>query len=429
MTAPSAPVVWDVLEEHLDEAAFLWSQWERALASPVTTIARVAAGPEERLLAHLDGLALGGPVAAEQLLVPALGDDDPGKAFAAAAALAASGGLEAIRDVAPAEPGPGRVVSRALALTLPVGGERVLEGWLTDAGEPARAIALEALAFRGAVPAGALPRLLEGAAPRLMAAALRAAGDGGDGYRSAVEAFLRAEEVGVRDAALLAALRLGLRSALLASRRAVESGGAAPTLPLELLALCGDPDDLDRIGAAMGSAAQRRAAIWAAGLSGWPGAGDLCLPHLYDPELQRLAFEALSAIAGPAIARITGPEPGEGPDGAADPRDLLPAPEGELPMPDPELVESAWQRLRPGLAPGQRFLGGVPLAPEVLFRAFASGPTRRRHALGLELALRSRGEVRVETRAWAREQLRAQAAARVVGRADFGQPLSRILKA
>ena len=40
------------------------------------TLAEVAAGPAERLLAHIDALSLGGKAVAQKLLLPALEGDD-----------------------------------------------------------------------------------------------------------------------------------------------------------------------------------------------------------------------------------------------------------------------------------------------------------------------------------------------------------------
>ncbi|WP_254627626.1 hypothetical protein [Myxococcus sp. CA040A] len=48
-------VLVDVWEEHLDEEAFRWTQWERALVAPDFTLEETAKR-EERLLAHLDAL-------------------------------------------------------------------------------------------------------------------------------------------------------------------------------------------------------------------------------------------------------------------------------------------------------------------------------------------------------------------------------------
>src|SRR3990172_12448468 len=50
----------EIVEEHLDEAAFLYRRWESALRSPTVALADVACGPEELLLAQLDALAVAG---------------------------------------------------------------------------------------------------------------------------------------------------------------------------------------------------------------------------------------------------------------------------------------------------------------------------------------------------------------------------------
>ena len=80
-------VLWDVVEEHLDEASFLSEQWERALVSPDVILDGVADGPEERLLAHLDGLAIAGAKAGPRLLEPRFESEQPEEVFAAALAL------------------------------------------------------------------------------------------------------------------------------------------------------------------------------------------------------------------------------------------------------------------------------------------------------------------------------------------------------
>ena len=82
---------WDVVEEHLDEAGFLFGQWELALRSPSYTLSEIAEGPEARVLAHLDGLAVVGPRAVSDLLIPGLSADVPGVPFAAAFALLEGG--------------------------------------------------------------------------------------------------------------------------------------------------------------------------------------------------------------------------------------------------------------------------------------------------------------------------------------------------
>ena len=39
VAARQPPLVWDIYEEHLDEAAFLWREWETALTAAHYTLA------------------------------------------------------------------------------------------------------------------------------------------------------------------------------------------------------------------------------------------------------------------------------------------------------------------------------------------------------------------------------------------------------
>src|SRR5436190_720416 len=84
---PAAPATYipDILEEHIEELAFLWGQRQTAVRDPSYTI-RELAHLEERITAHLQGILAVGDVALP-LLEDALGGDDPSMIFAAAYAL------------------------------------------------------------------------------------------------------------------------------------------------------------------------------------------------------------------------------------------------------------------------------------------------------------------------------------------------------
>lgn len=87
-----AQILWDVVEEHLDEAEFLVEQWQSARRSPSDTLAELVAGPEMRLEAHVDGLRGNGPLALERVAWPVLeGGGEPQRVAAAALALLDSG--------------------------------------------------------------------------------------------------------------------------------------------------------------------------------------------------------------------------------------------------------------------------------------------------------------------------------------------------
>ena len=85
-------ILIDVIEEHLEEADFLWRQRRNALGDRGYNLDRLAE-LEERLLAHLDGLILA-EADAWDLLQPKLTEGDVGEAFAAAFVALASGEVD-----------------------------------------------------------------------------------------------------------------------------------------------------------------------------------------------------------------------------------------------------------------------------------------------------------------------------------------------
>src|SRR5256885_16615339 len=84
MPAP-ATYIPDILEEHVEELAFLWGQRQSAMRDPSYTI-RELTHLEERITAHLQGVLAVGEVALP-LLEDTLAAEDPHMVFAAAYAL------------------------------------------------------------------------------------------------------------------------------------------------------------------------------------------------------------------------------------------------------------------------------------------------------------------------------------------------------
>lgn len=80
-------ILWDVVEEHLDEAEFLVELWQGARRSPQYTLAELADGPETRLLAHVDGVVESGPLALERVAWPGLDASEATRVAASALAL------------------------------------------------------------------------------------------------------------------------------------------------------------------------------------------------------------------------------------------------------------------------------------------------------------------------------------------------------
>jgi uncharacterized protein (TIGR02270 family) len=88
MSSEEELILWDVVEEHLDEAEFLVELWLAARRSPLYTLPELERGPEPRLVAHVDGLVLNGPLVLERVAWPVVEDPQAEPLRLAAAALA-----------------------------------------------------------------------------------------------------------------------------------------------------------------------------------------------------------------------------------------------------------------------------------------------------------------------------------------------------
>ena len=407
---PAPPLRWDVLEEHLDEAAFLHAQWERALRGPEYVLAEVVEGPEERLLAHLDGLVVGGRAAAERLLLPALEADEPDVAFAAAWALLASEDGDftgaVVAALGKAEPELAASIGRALMLAPRADVFGPLAPLLASGPPPAQAAALEVLAFRRRDPGANLAPLLRAQDASVRRAALRLARHvPARVHPQALELAVGAEEPEERNLAIAAGLVLGSRAAWEACEAAARDGGPGWAFPALAWALSGAPD-LAPLLAGLEDEARRADAIFALGFTGRVAAVDAVAPWLEDEALARLAGEAVSAVTGLVLESEFAAEPKRwDPDAEEDDEEDEPAgPEADLPAPEGQVVQAWWEHARTTLDPAARYLGGKPWSAEALVAALREGPMRRREALAFDLAVRTRGAVQLEPFAWAREQ-------------------------
>jgi uncharacterized protein (TIGR02270 family) len=310
----------DVLEEHLEELAFLWEQRERFIDSPDWTLESLQA-IEERAEAHLDGLRLGAGHSAE-LARPALIAGEIGVATAATFVLMSFGLPELENEIL-----------RALATAPPEGrnGIRVglrhcdierIGGQLSEiavSGEPSvRAAAVDILAFHRFPPPKGIATLLGDPDPEVRRLAFEAAGRfGGPWSYDIVQQALDGEIPALRVAALRASARMGLPGLDDTCRRA----GTRPQSPvpeaLEFLGVLGDPKDLAVLQNSIS-----RPDLAPAALAGLGALGSVAaIPALIDA----MADPALVKAAGRGFVRIT----------AAD------GIEAEEPLPPPEGLSDA----------------------------------------------------------------------------------------
>lgn len=429
---------WDLYEIHLEEAAFRWSQWEKALDAPDFTLEEVEE-LEEQAAAHLDALVLGGEPVARKLLEPALAAEEPELIVAAALALLGGeeppGAAAVLAALPTAEPPALAALQRALELAPTVPAELPLLLKKEDSPAELRAVVLDTLGAQALATAPLCTPFLTHPEPQVAAAALRAACRARLPLEPAVlQRALDSGEPALRDAALVAGLMAGHRSAWAACQSATGSHEPGGRLPLLLLGMGGEERDVKRLLELLQDTKLHPDVLWALGFSGRVAAADVCVELMREKPVAALAGEAFSAITGLRIA-----EQYAVPDEEADEKippleeedlnaDLAPSPEDALPLPQPDQVAAWWQESRRHLDARQRYLSGQPFTPLALLNALVSAPMRRRHALALELALRSRGSLQVPTRAFVARQVAAWKAARSAPDSSFSRPFAEGLR-
>lgn len=420
-------VLWDIIDEHLAEAAFLWRQRERALGSSDYTFAEVLEDDEARLIAHLEALWLSGERVARRVLKPALGEAEPGLAAAAGHAWLASGEPEALEqlwerllDTPEARPG----LLRALALGQHPLLDQVLLQRLSSAPEELLPSLLEVAALRGTDAGPMLAALASGSdSEPLLRAALRVARTTARPHGEAlIQRGLEDARPGVREAAIEAGLIHGLRSAWRACQRLVTSLKAVPRAALLALATGGGPRELELLAQAATIRELQAEVIWALGFSGRRAGADILLEELRKGEAPLRMAEAFAAITGVPMAGLVnvdaaadaleGEEPSEEAEGEE------PPPGGALPGPEPRdgavdvaALERWWRRERVRFGEG-RYWHGQPWTADTLVHLLLTGTMRLRPLFAWELAVRTRGGCVLETRGWCRSQLQTLREAR-----------------
>jgi uncharacterized protein (TIGR02270 family) len=406
------PILWDIYEEHLDEAAFLWGQWEDALVGANYTLDEVAEGPEERLLAHLDGLVLGGKPVAERLLLPALADDDVGKVSAAAWALLQAEDADHFETVSAAllsaEPPAYAAIARALELSHRADlVSRMTKLWASGDAR-LRGVILDVTATRDA--AWTRTQMAQSISAReapLLAAALRAARYAPDpAYASYVEYALGAEDPTVRAEAIATGFIMEISAVREACYREAQTSGNGCRLPLALLALA--PANRKFIFSRLALPEVRGHALWALGFAGDLAAAEAAIAALSDKDLAPIAGEVLSTIMG---IQIAGPLAQFGKSVDLEKEEVRfddPPPEirteDHLRVPNAETVTTWWRTARAKFDGNSSYLYGRSCGRETTRYALRAAAMWRRPALILQLAANDGQAVAVDVRRWARRQ-------------------------
>jgi uncharacterized protein (TIGR02270 family) len=402
--------LWDIVEEHLDEAEFLWEQWEASMVAPNYVLSEVEEGPEARLLAHLDGLVVNGPQVAERLLLPTIGDLDAEPTRITAAALAllkmpGTAGFDAVFAELHSSPPQRQELARALECCDLGPLYPRLGSMLRAEDADLRYTTARILAFHGEALDEVVPRMLasDRAVDRMLGLRLIPRLIDATRYVRELVNALGSDDPDVRDAALTAGVLLDLPQAWRSARDLTSAADPGAGQALLLLALRGEPADRPAIlAAAVAAAALRGPGLWALGFLGTVDAVEAAIPWLEDKAHARLAGEVVAAITGLDLEdeNLACVPPEE--------ETLSHRPEDDLPLPDALKLLMWWRRQRPQFAADRRYIAGQPRGATALRQALHDGPMRRRaaHLLGLQLELPANRRLQLEPTAPTRRQRR-----------------------
>lgn len=406
--------VWTIVRQHAEDAAVLRNSRSHLVAAPHVRLNQLQR-LDERLAAHLDGLAVAG-AHGSGLAVAGLEHPGRGELFVATVCVIEE------REAAALE----RFFSLAEAIPDSLNGFASAFGWVSAASlrgiagamlaSPSafrKRIGLTACAMHQVDPGAAIDEAADSEDPELRACAFRVAG------RLGLARFLPRCRVAMSDTDSDSAVEAAHAALLLGDRGGAWSllGGRAmqEAMPVRTLALTLRLSEMEACHAVLrhlsSDAANARLLIKAIGFAGDPHFVPWLISQMQDPKAARLAGESFSFITGLDLAYLdlertppttleTGPN-----DNPADIEVAMDEDES-LPWPDPEKIGAWWQSNGHRFVPGARYFMGEPPSPAHCLSVLRTGFQRQRKAAAIYLCLMNPGTPLFNTAAPAWRQQR-----------------------
>lgn len=415
-------VLPDIIEEHAEEAAFLWQQREMAVRAPDFDIEEISEA-DERVEAHLDGLRIAGEDSWD--ITKAIGWDLGGEFFTGMWLALEHGRTEWIREVMDAAEGDAEATSGVVSAFGWIEKKKLqghVKQLLKSSNPYGRQVGIGACAIHRVNPGAALESALKDDHEGLRARALKAVGEMGfTGFLPLLEKNLEHEDDECRFWAAWSAGLLGSRNAnkILGLFGAVENPRRRQALELGIRLL--EPEQAHHlIRNLVADKKQLRWALMSAGYQGDPVYLEPLMKQFENDEVARVAGESFEMITGLNIFLeslevipevVQQPEPTEEElqgdwdfDEDDDDDEVLDEDEG-LVVPDLEKLQPWYDANKDRFPQGERLLCGHPLSQESCATILMSGQQRQRRAAALEMVLANPGTQLFETRAPGRRQL------------------------
>ncbi len=406
-------VIPHIIDQHAEEASFLWLLRHAAVTAPHYDLADLAK-LDDRVEAHLDGLRVAGDygwkIAQENMQ-----NEEPGEIFTAAVLALEGRSIERLQLVYQlVEQAPETLTGliSALGWVEPRYLQGKVNGLLVSDNALWRRVGIRACAVHRVDPGNALLQALDDEDVSLKCSALKAAGELG---RVDVKALLldlmSGSEPSVQFWAAWSAVLLGDRgTGLQRLQQEIEANGdfLPDAMPVALPVL-----DETRNKKCLKSLADNektlRYAIQGAGITGDPRYVPWLIKHMEEPKLARVAGEALSFICGVDLAyqdmECDLPAEAEvGPNENPDDDNVEMDPDEDLPFPDVQRVQQWWRDHSNRFTATQQYLYGQQTTVQHCKEMLRSGTQRIRYLAAVRIALANPEQPLFETRAVGKRQ-------------------------
>ena len=393
MTHAPIPVV---VQQHAEEAATLRNTRSFLVSAPHVRLYQLRR-LDDRIAAHLDGLAVAGEYGSK-LARAALENPGRGETFTAAVRAIEDRdavGLEKLLAIAEALPASQAGLISAFGWVATASLRGITKALLESPNAFRRQIGLAACAMHQVDPGAVAAAALIDADAALRARALHVIADRGrvDLLPACMNAMADEDTRCAYEAARAAAL-LGDRRASVAALHRIASAprpwrSCALGLTLKLHA----PAEAHAVLKALSqNPASMRLLIQGIGVAGDPHYVPWLIQQMQDPKLTRLAGESFSLITGLDLAYLDlERKPPEnvalGPNDDPNDDDVAMDEDDSLPWPDPEKIGAWWQTNGHRFAPGTRYFMGEPPSPAHCLAVLKNGFQRQRIAAAEYLCL------------------------------------------
>jgi len=407
MSAKNFQILPQILQQHVEEAGFLWILRANAISDPHYSLSDLA-HLDSRVEGHLDGLR-NQRDSAWRFCGEALQSQEAGEAFVAAI-LATEGSdgekLTQVLEIVSKSSDAQRGFISALGWV----DHEHADKWmlsLLQSKEPAiQRAAIAGLAIRREGMSREIDWALQCEDAPTRARALRAVGE--TKYRTALSALSshqQSDDEACRFWATWSAVVLGDPESADRLKSFVDSGSPFALRAMQLAPHVLDPANCQQwLRSLAQNDATRRHALKGCGVIGDPIYIPTLISQMSNPEHARVAGEAFSVITGIDLAYddldTDWPEGFEaGPTEEPEDENVELDADEDLPWPDQALIQEWWNRNGGAFQQGQRYLCGEIISEANCRRVLIEGFQRQRIAAALELALMNPDEPLFEWRA------------------------------